>query len=262
MHPCPRSHSVFAPVVAHVWHDFHVLMLRGSGPYLPPCSLDGVRHNNQHLALVMNNFGVQSDPSRSACSELETEALAGTDTTAPLTHAHLLDAFDARHGHANSYALVATALAWHSCGHALTVAYGVPHSPGFCAAPGLLCQWSHSRDAVTPSQPQLRLHTDCALSAVACHPQRPAVIAAGTANGGVLVWDVAADAADALIGRSNTGTLDVGHQQCVQTVAWVRSAAEEQRHSDPAMACLLCTVGRCESCGSACSACMLFVALA
>lgn len=181
------------------------------------------------------------------CSEAEADALSVTGVGGPLAHSCLLDAFDAQSGHGNIHALVATAIAWHPAGYALNVAYGVPYTPGFCAKPGLLCQWRFSYELMTPASPQARIATDCALSAVICHPQRPAIIAAGTANGGVLVWDLAADAEDALIGRSSTGTLDVGHQQSVQSMTWTYSAAEAQRHSDAALAYLLCTVGRCRS---------------
>jgi hypothetical protein len=184
--------------------------------------------------------------------EAEADALAGDEAAPPLAHAFLLDAFDSQHGHANAHGLVATALAWHPRGAALLVAYGAHNTPGFCALPGLLCQWSLARDAgasaAAPLRPQLRVSTECALAAVACHPHFPALVAAGTANGGVLVWDLSLDDAGQQVGRSDTATLAVGHQQGVVALEWVHSGDEARRHAAAAMGSLLCSVGRHAAC--------------
>ena len=104
------------------------------------------------------------------------------------------------------HCLQAMALTWHPSGHNLTVAYGVPHSPGFCSSPGLLCQWKIAHDGMTEVAPQVRIATDCALQAVVCHAQYPSLLAAGTGNGGILVWDLSLESEDKLVSRSNTST--------------------------------------------------------
>jgi hypothetical protein len=91
----------------------------------------------------------------------------------------------------------------------------------------------------------VRLSTDCALQAVACNPHAPSLVAAGGANGGVYAWDLSADAAHVYLGRSETGLLDVGHQQAVHSVVWAYSSDEAQHFSEPNRAFLICSVGMC-----------------
>jgi hypothetical protein len=156
----------------------------------------------------------------------------------------MLNAFDPQQGHENDGGLRVMALSWHSEGHAITVAYGVPPQPGFCTTPGLLCQWSLSRTTVTPAHPQVRITTDCALQAVACNPHFPSLVTAGNANGGIHVWDLSSEEEDRAEGRSNTATRDIGHQQGVLSMAWVYSTEEGQHHTERAKTFLICSASR------------------
>lgn len=179
------------------------------------------------------------------CREAENEALNDIDTGAALTHCHMLNAFDSQQGHHNTDSLRVTAFSWHPSGLVVSVVYGVAPKPGYCTATGLFCQWSFGRSAVTPAHPQARIVTDCALQAVACNQHFPALVAAGSANGGIYVWDMTSDEDDRCVGRSNTATRDVGHQQGVVSIEWVYSGEESKRFSERAKALLICSVGRC-----------------
>lgn len=70
-----------------------------------------------------------------------------------------------------------TALDWNSTGRTLVVAYGQHH---WCEDPGKLCFWNfHEHHFVE--------HATC-LTAVACHPSKPALTAAGSLCGEVLLF--------------------------------------------------------------------------
>lgn len=100
------------------------------------------------------------------------------------------------------------------------------------------------RSTLSPKASVL-LTTDCALQAIACNPHAPSLVAAGSANGGVYAWDLSADADALSLGRSETGTLNVGHQQAVHSLVWVYSSDEAQRSSEPNRAFLICSGGMC-----------------
>ena len=159
-------------------------------------------------------------------------------------HCYALNAFDTQQGFHNADELRPMAISWHPSGLTIFVAYGTAPKPGFCTLPGLLCQWSLSRSAVTPNHPQFRFVTDCALQAVASNPHFPALVAAGNANGGIYVWDMTCPDEDKCIGRSRFAMQDAGHQQGVAHIEWVYSTDESRRFGEKSKALVLCSVGR------------------
>ena len=135
--------------------------------------------------------------------------------------------------------LVPTGLSWNRSGYSIAVSYGRFDVMGWCDSPGALCVWNLRREDVDPRKPDSIFETDSCLQCVAWHPVDPAVVAAGSFDGEVHVWDVRGDAdgdgdgdgkENVLGKRSNDGFVarsavsDASHREPVVSVAWLRSA--------------------------------------
>ena len=137
--------------------------------------------------------------------------------------------------------LVPTGLSWNRTGFSLAVSYGRFDVTGWCDSPGALCVWNLRREDVDPRKPDQTFETDSCLQCVAWHPADPAVVAAGSFDGEVHVWDVRGDGDGDGDGdgkenrretRAETGegfvarsaVSDASHREPVTAVAWLRSA--------------------------------------
>eukprot|EP00953_Heterococcus_sp_UTEX-ZZ885_P021528 12003-Heterococcus_DN1.PRE.1 len=127
----------------------------------------------------------------------------------------LLSRSSGKHSKQDVAQLQCTGVAWNATGSTLAVSYGRLDISGWCDTPGALACWNVFRRqlssnsdttttaaAATAAAPDVLLEHSSCLMCVACHPERPAVIAAGSFNGEVLVWDTAASDDDMLLGAS------------------------------------------------------------
>lgn len=163
-----------------------------------------------------------------------------------LEHVFSLIAFNEEAGHKNSSRLNATSLSWSPTGVSIAVTYGVQDSVTFCTEPGCLAIWNLDSEKFHASKPHVNISTECALQSLAYHPLAPSYIAAGTANGGIHVWDVSLKREDLEVGRSVSTLQDVGHACSVQAMSWVFSSEDSTRYSEHSKAFLICSVSRCD----------------
>jgi len=94
--------------------------------------------------------------------------------------------------------LVVTGLAFNSTGNTLAAALGKHGIMGWCREPGALGVWNLARraaGAALSSEPDRLLSVDCCLTAIAFHPTEPALLAGGTFNGEVVLWDLSQESA-------------------------------------------------------------------
>jgi WD40 repeat protein len=83
-----------------------------------------------------------------------------------------------------------TSISWSCNGSMVVASYGNPSGSGWCDSPGAVCTWSlFSRD-FKPTNPDYVLDHPVCIMCVKCHPHNPSLIAAGSFNGEVIVWDV------------------------------------------------------------------------
>lgn len=90
----------------------------------------------------------------------------------------------------NKVHLQCTGVCWTVTGSSIATSYGRTDITGWCDYPGAVCVWNiFARDLNLFSPAYVLDHTSC-LMCVRCHPEQPSLIAAGSFNGEVIVWDV------------------------------------------------------------------------
>lgn len=116
--------------------------------------------------------------------------------------------------------LQATGLSWSSSGGSIAACYGRLGESGWSTFPGALCVWNVFSKSFTAADPALALDHNSSLSCVQYHPAAPSLLAAGSVNGEILVFDTSM--ADPLV--AVTPILEYGHKDCVKDVTWHFSA--------------------------------------
>ena len=178
----------------------------------------------------------------------EDVAVADDDEAAPPECVHHLTPYPPHEDSASSRRdfwrrLVPTGVSWNATGYTLAVTYGRFDVTGWCDSPGALCAWNLRRVDIDPHKPDHVIETSDCLQCVAFHPEDPAVVAAGSFDGGVYVFDLGADAEGADPLRARSGTGDASHREPVTQVRWTRNVAEASRASERAAAYDVVSVG-------------------
>lgn len=113
--------------------------------------------------------------------------------------------------------LQCTGVCWNASGSALAVSYGRSDVTGWCDFPGAVCVWSVFSRSFQPDVPEYVLdHTSC-LTCVRYHPDNPALLAAGSFNGEVVVWNL--NTPEHPVGVSPIE--EFSHKEAVMDVEWV-----------------------------------------
>lgn len=197
----------------------------------------GVHHTELRLILFWFKILIELERFRNVTSNGPSNVL--------LQHECTLSAFDASQGHGNKEQLITTSIAWHPHAISIAVTLGVQETTTFCARGGALAIWNLNSETFQPASPHLRLEAECALQSASYHPHVPALVVAGSANGGLYVWNLACDSEDLEVGRSTSSGSDTMHWRSVRSVAWVYSQDEASRNAEHPKAFLICSVGRC-----------------
>lgn len=238
--PDRRSKEVDAIVVTEAEDD----ILTELAELVEAEQLHQLRSQLPILPHISHDLTFQHRLSKAITSPLKCRIVGSTAGNGDLLeHVFTLLAFEEA-GRNNSSQLVATALSWSPTGVSIAVTFGVQNSLPFCAAPGSLALWNLTSEKFHATRPHVNINTDCALQSLAYHPLVPSYIAAGTANGGIHVWDVSLDREDLEVGRSVSTVQDVTHARSVQAVSWVFSSDDGARYAEHAKAFLICSVSR------------------
>ncbi|KAG6615377.1 WD-40 domain-containing protein [Phytophthora cinnamomi] len=120
-------------------------------------------------------------------------------------------------GASSSLRLSCTGVSWNATGSVIAVAYGRFDHSGWCNYRSALCLWNVFQSDLNPQKPSLVLETSSGLMCVAFHPQNPSIVAAGSFNGEIFVWDT--EPVDYRFYSSGIG--DYFHREPVTKVAWV-----------------------------------------
>ena len=113
--------------------------------------------------------------------------------------------------------LQCTDLTWTCTGNTIAAVYGRLDISGWCDYPGALCLWNIFSKSFNAEEPDYVLdHTSC-LMCISCHPQKPSLVAAGSYNGEIIVWDLTAP--EQPLGISPI--LEYTHKDFVVDLAWL-----------------------------------------
>jgi len=99
-----------------------------------------------------------------------------------------------------------TGVSWNATGNSIASSFGRTDMAGWCDLPGAVCVWSVFGAAFDRANPDVVLDHPSCLNCVRWHPERPAIVAAGSFNGEVVVWDVSSPTPEEPIGLSPIGT--------------------------------------------------------
>ena len=114
--------------------------------------------------------------------------------------------------------LSCTGLSWTATGSALAAAYGRHDIIGWCEYPGAVCVWNIFARNFNAENPDFVLDHTCCVMSVSCHPETPSLVAAGSFNGEVIVWDLTSPEEPAAITAIN----EYNHKEPVTGLNWVR----------------------------------------
>ena len=201
-----------------------------------------------HLGLHVAEDGTLLDAMRVAAPKMEGALranstsrafLAGAGGTAPRARTSLPEAAHELHVLRDAEAsdkegLVASAVAWSSTGSVLCVAYGRFDIDGWCAHRGRLSLWNLARHEIDDQKPDSAVQLGSCALAIACCPAHPALVAAGTFDGEVIVADMslADGSGDPLrSGRGVSRCCAASHREPVTAVEWVWDVGEAAAHS-------------------------------
>ncbi|GFR49871.1 hypothetical protein Agub_g11973, partial [Astrephomene gubernaculifera] len=141
----------------------------------------------------------------------------------------------------NKHGLVVTCLSWSCTGQTIAASFGRYDVVGWCTSPGLLATWNLAREEVNASRPDARVDTDTCLMSCAFHPTHPALIAGGTFNGELYVWDLSREG-DPQRGRSDV-LLDVRHMEPIIAITWQYNLTDANKYGTRDKAYRLVTLG-------------------
>ncbi|GLC41313.1 WD repeat-containing protein 34 [Pleodorina starrii] len=141
----------------------------------------------------------------------------------------------------NKHKLVVTCLSWSSTGQTIAASYGRYDVVGWCTYPGSLTTWNLGREEVNTMRPDVRIDTDTCLMSCAFHPAHPALIAGGTFNGELYVWDLSQEG-DMQRGRSDV-LLDVRHMEPILSITWQYNLTDATRYGTKDKSYRLVTLG-------------------
>jgi len=134
-----------------------------------------------------------------------------------------------------------TSLSWSATGQTIGASFGRYDVEGWCTDRGALATWNLGRESINQSKPDVFIDTDVALMTCAFHPEHPALIAGGTFNGDLYIWDLSLEG-DTQRGRSDP-LCDLRHQEPILSIVWQYSFTEAGKYGTRDKAYRLVTLG-------------------
>lgn len=116
--------------------------------------------------------------------------------------------------------LQCTGLCWNNTGNALAASYGRQDVVGWCDFPGAVCIWNVFSRTFDPDCPDFVLDFTSCITSLRFHPEIPSIIAAGSFNGEVIVWNLNQSERPLAV----TSIEEYAHKEPVMDLDWVYDA--------------------------------------
>jgi WD40 repeat protein len=143
--------------------------------------------------------------------------------------------------------LQCTGLSWNATGNILAACYGKNDVDGWCDYPGAVCCWNIFGKSLVPENPDFVLDHPSCLMCVCYHPLIPSIIAAGSFNGEIIVWDLTSPEAPLAV----SAITEYSHKTPVLSLNWVCSsvsgrsgASQDPASLDSWLLSSVCTGGK------------------
>ncbi|XP_048745989.1 cytoplasmic dynein 2 intermediate chain 2-like isoform X1 [Ostrea edulis] len=120
-----------------------------------------------------------------------------------------------------------TSLSWNSTGAVIAASYGRFDHDDWCTHKTSLCTWNLERRNLNENKPDTTLEVSSCLMCTTFHPTNPALIAGGTYNGVVIVWDLSRE--DDMV-LTSSGLGDDSHREPVSKVTWVPDTSSAKKN--------------------------------
>jgi len=115
--------------------------------------------------------------------------------------------------------LQVTSIAWNTTGATLACSFGKLDTLGWCETTAPVCLWSIFKPQLVAGDPDTVIQVQGFVMALAFHPTKPGVLAGGTYNGELQIWDTAGGELDPLVASSSID--DYFHREAIQAVEWI-----------------------------------------
>jgi len=112
-----------------------------------------------------------------------------------------------------------TAVAWNCTGSLLACSYGRLDTLGWCEDHAPVCIWNIFRPQMVAGEPDNNILINGFVMSLAFHPTMPSILAGGTYNGELLMWNTASSELDPLIASSSID--DYFHREAIQAIEWI-----------------------------------------
>ncbi|KAI9332116.1 WD40-repeat-containing domain protein [Obelidium mucronatum] len=108
-------------------------------------------------------------------------------------------------------------IAWNKTGSMIGAAYGHSMHQGWCTHKGHFCAWSLGLREVNPDIASFAVETTTCLTSIAFHPDSPNIVAGGTYQGEIIIWNMN-EKDDPVVMTSKMN--EYSHQDPVVKVFW------------------------------------------
>jgi len=90
---------------------------------------------------------------------------------------------------------------------------------GWCEVSAPVCLWNTNRPQLNASEPDLTIEITNFVMCLAFHPTEPGLLAGGTYNGELMLWNTSSGELDPLLGSSSID--DYFHREAIQKIEWI-----------------------------------------
>jgi len=115
--------------------------------------------------------------------------------------------------------LQVTSVTWNSTGASLACAFGKLDTLGWCEVTAPVCVWNIFRPQLVAGEPDTVLQVQGFVMCIAFHPTKPSILAGGTYNGELQIWNTGSGELDPLVASSSID--DYLHREAIQVVEWI-----------------------------------------